>query len=330
MLLFDGAISQLIWDKGISIMDEIQRIEHRLSLHNLRILIVVAKAGSMSEAARLLATSQPAVSRSIGELEHALGVRLLDRSAKGIEPTPFGRALLKRGIAIFDELSHGIKDVRFLSDATHGEVTIGASIAIAEGLVANVITRLSRTHPGLSFRVHATDTATAYRALLDRRVDLAVVHIIDPPGGDLMDVEPLLDDPQVVVAGAHNPLARRRKLSLAQLAGEPWVLPLPDQPYGKLVLEAFQAQGLQVPSTVAGSTLPLRTTLLVTGRFLSIVPRVVMQFPPKKRLLKMLPVELSGTARPLALITLKNRTLNPLAHLFADHVRAAMKPLRRT
>ena len=311
-------------------IDEIQRIEHRLSLHDLRVLMVVAQAGSMSGAARLLATSQPAVSRSIGELEHALGVRLLDRSANGIEPTPFGRALLKRGAAIFDELSHGIKDIRFLSDATHGEVTIGASIAIAEGLVANVITRISRTHPRITFQVHATDTATAYRALLDRRVDLAVVHIIAPPAGDLMDVEPLLDDPQVVVAGAHNPLTRRRRLSLAQLAKEPWVLPLPDQPYGTVVLEAFRAQGLQLPPTIVGSTLPLRTTLLVTGPFLSIVPRVAMLFPPKNRLLKTLPIELRGTARPLALITLKNRTLNPLAHLFADHVRAAIKPLRRT
>lgn len=310
-------------------MDEIQRIEHRLSLHDLRVLMVVAQAGSMSGAARLLATSQPAVSRSIGELEHALGVRLLDRSAKGIEPTPFGLALLKRGTAIFDELSHGIKDIRFLSDATHGEVMIGASIAIAEGLIANVITRISRTHPRITFQVHATDTATAYRALLDRRVDLAVVHIIDPPAGDLMDVESLLDDPHVVVAGAHNPLARRRKLSLAQLADEPWVLPLPDQPYGTVVLEAFRAQGLQLPPTIVGSTLPLRTTLLVTGPFLSMVPRVVMQFPPKDRLLKTLPIELPGTARPLALITLKNRTLNPLAHLFAEYVRTATKPLRR-
>jgi DNA-binding transcriptional LysR family regulator len=309
--------------------DEIQRIEHRLSLHDLRVLMVVAQAGSMSGAARLLATSQPAVSRSIGELEHALGVRLLDRSAKGVEPTPFGRALLKRGTAIFDELSHGIKDIRFLSGGTQGEVTIGASIAIAEGLVANVISRISRTHPRITFQIHATDTATAYRALLDRRVDLAVAHIIDPPAGNLMDVEPLLDDPQVVVAGAHNPLARRRRLSLAQLAGEPWVLPLPDQPYGAVVLEAFRAQGLQLPPTIVGSTLPLRTTLLVTGLFVSMVPRVVMQFPPKNLMLKTLPIELPGTARTLALITLKNRTLNPLAHLFANYVRAATKSLRR-
>ena len=81
-------------------MDEFGRIERRLSLHDLRVLMVVVQAGSMGKAAKLLATSQPAVSRSIGELEQALGVRLLDRSAQGIEPTSFGRALLKRSAAV--------------------------------------------------------------------------------------------------------------------------------------------------------------------------------------------------------------------------------------
>jgi DNA-binding transcriptional LysR family regulator len=310
-------------------MDKIGRIERRIGLHDLRVLMVVVQAGSMGKAAKLLATSQPAVSRSIGELEHALGVRLLDRSAQGIEPTAYGRALLKRGAAVFDELQHGIKDIQFLSDPTVGDLTIGASIAIAEGFVCSVITRVSRRYPRLTFQVHATDTATAYRALLDRRVDLALVHLIEAPTADMMHVEPLVDDPQVVVAGAHNPLTRRRRISLAQLADEPWALPPTDQPYGAAVRMAFRVQGMRVPHTVVGSTLPVRTTLLLTGKFLSIVPRVVMQFPPKNRLLRILPVDLPGTASPLALVTLKNRTLNPLANLFADYVREAAKPLRK-
>ena len=102
-----------------------------------------------------------------------------------------------------------------------------------------------------------------------------------------------------------------------ELVDEPWVLPLPDQPYGTVVAEAFRAHGLQVPPFVVGSTLPVRTTLLATGRFLSMVPRVVMQFPPKNRLLRSLPIALPTTTRPLALLTLKNRTLNPLAELFS-------------
>ena len=309
--------------------DELGRIEPRIGLHDLRVLMVVVEAGSMGKAARLLATSQPAVSRSIAELEHALGVRLLDRSAQGIEPTTYGRALLKRGTAVFDELQQGIKDIRFLSDPTVGDLTIGAAIAIAEGFVCSVITRLSQRYPRLTFRVHAADTATAYQLLVARKVDLAIVHVIKPPDEDLVDVEPLLQDPHVVVAGAHNPVVRRRRISLAQLVDEPWALPLADQPYGTVVGDAFRAHGLSVPPTVVGSTLPLRTALLMTGPFLSMVPRVVMRFPPKNRLLRILPISLQGTERPLALLTLKNRTLSPLAQLFADYAREAAKRLHR-
>ena len=92
-------------------MGEFDRIERRISLHDVRVLMMVVQAGSMGKAARRLATSQPAISRSIAELEDALGVRLLDRSPQGIEPTAYGRALLKRGLVVFDELMQGVKDI---------------------------------------------------------------------------------------------------------------------------------------------------------------------------------------------------------------------------
>ena len=83
-----------------------------------------------SKAARQLAVSNPVVSKAIADLEHTLGVRLLDRSPHGVEPTIFGRALLDRGVIAFDELRQAVKHVDFLSDPTAGEVRIGASITL--------------------------------------------------------------------------------------------------------------------------------------------------------------------------------------------------------
>lgn len=309
-------------------VDEVARIERRIGLHNLRVLKAVIEAGSMGKAARLLATSQPAVSRAIAELEDIFGVQLLDRSAKGIEPTAYGRALFKRGVAVFDELRQGVRDIQSLSDPTVGDLTIGASIAIAEGFICNIITSLLQRFPQLRFQVHATDTGTVYQDLLARRLDLAVVHLVQAPSQELMNVDVLLHDPHVVIAGAHNPLTRRRRISLAQLKDEPWVLPLASQPYGSVVREAFHTQGLELPPAVVSSTLPLRTSLLMTGPYLSMVPRIVSKFAPKNQLLKVLPVNLPGTKKPLALLTLKNRTLNPLAELLVESVRIAAKQLR--
>src|SRR5881275_58204 len=120
-------------------MDRNERIERRLTLHDMRILMTVIQAGSMGKAAKRLGTSQPAVSRAISDLEHVLGISLLDRSPRGIEATAYGHALMKRGVAVFDELNQGIKDIEFLADPTMGELRISASLAVAVGFASTAI-----------------------------------------------------------------------------------------------------------------------------------------------------------------------------------------------
>src|SRR5215831_6587612 len=94
---------------------------NRLKLHELQVLLAVAQAASQ------LALSEPAVSRPISDMENTLGVSLFDRSSKGVEPTPYGRALIKRGVAVFDELRQGIREIETIKDPTIGEVYIGAT-----------------------------------------------------------------------------------------------------------------------------------------------------------------------------------------------------------
>src|SRR4029450_6054462 len=108
-------------------MADTARIERRLKLNDLRVLLSVVEAGSMHKAAERLATSQPAVSRAISDLEHALGVRLLERSPGGVRPTRYGEAIIKRGLAVFDELRQGVKDIEFLSDPTADHRRTGSS-----------------------------------------------------------------------------------------------------------------------------------------------------------------------------------------------------------
>src|SRR5687768_9970155 len=123
-------------------MDSSGRVGQRLRLQDLRILMEVAHAGSMSKAALSLNTTQPAISRSIADLEHILGVRLLERSRRGVEPTKYGRALLEGGAAVFDELRQAIKNIEFLADPTVGEIRIGGNEAIIAGLLAAIYGRL--------------------------------------------------------------------------------------------------------------------------------------------------------------------------------------------
>lgn len=301
-------------------MELADRIERRLKLRDLRVLMTVVQAGSMGKAAKQLGTSQPAISRAIADLEHMLGVPLLDRDSHGVEATSFGRLVISRGVTVFDELRQTVSDIEFLSDPAAGEVRIATSIAVAVSFVSAVIDRLSKQYARLSFDVLSTDNITARRALEERRVDLTIGHLIEPVP-DSMTTEVLFHEPHVVVTGSKSPLLRRRNLRLKDLINERWMLPPPDSPFGSVVREAFRAEGLDLPRAVITSLLPLRTSLLSTGRFLTMVPQIVSHITTDKREFRRLPLSLPKTLRPFGIVTVKNRSLSPPAELFIDHVR---------
>ena len=142
----------------------------RIKLHDLQVLMTVVQSGSMSKAAALLNTTQPAISRSIAELERTIGVRLLDRNRQGVEPTAYGRALLDGGVAAFDDLRQAVKNIEFLANPTAGEVRIGSSAFLAASFVSTVIDRLSRRHPRIVFHLVTGYVETLHRELSERKL----------------------------------------------------------------------------------------------------------------------------------------------------------------
>ncbi len=309
-------------------MDKVERIERRLKLHDMRVLMSVVQTGGMRKAAAQLGTSQPAISRSISDLEHALGVRLLDRGVRGIEPTPYGRALIKRGVAAFDELRQGVRDIEFLADPTAGELRIGCPESLAAGPVLAVIDRLTRRHPRIVFHVLTAAGPPLYRDLMERNVELAISLVTGAEAGADLVVENLFDDDFVIVAGSQSPWAHRRKIELAELVNEAWTLLPSDSIASAVAVEAFRARGLEPPrTTVVTPSLNLRNRLLATGRFLTVLPRFALLVPSKHPSLKALPVEFPNAPRTTAILTLRNRTLSPLAELFIETARVIVKPL---
>ena len=108
-------------------LDWYSRIGRRVRLRDLHILFAVGQHGSMAKAGAHLGMSQSAVSQAMAALEHALKVPLLDRTPRGVELTIYGTTLMRRGLAAFDELRSGVRDIEFLSDPEVGEVRIACS-----------------------------------------------------------------------------------------------------------------------------------------------------------------------------------------------------------
>jgi DNA-binding transcriptional LysR family regulator len=311
-------------------------IGRRVRLRDLHVFFAVTRRGSMAKAAAELRITQPAVSRVIADLEHALGVRLLDRGPQGVEATMYGRVLLKRGGVAFDEIKQAIRDIEFLANPNVGEVRIGCAESIAAAILPPVIAQLFRRHPGVVPIVgEIASPSVDFSELRARKVDLLVARIVSPlvrgQTTDDVNVEVLFDDDMVVAAGAHSRWARRRKVDLAELADEPWILADPNTWNNLIVAEAFNARGLKMPNICLMTlSVHLRANLLASGGFITVLPRSVMNLYAQRFSLKVLPVDLLPRPWPVAAVTLKSRAPSPVVELFIDHLRAYCKTLARS
>jgi len=301
------------------------RVRRRLKLRDVDVLLAVVQTGSMGKAAAALRISQPAVSKAVASLEQTLGVQLLDRSRRGVEPTPYGLALIKRGVAVFDELRQGVQDIAFLTDPTVGEIRAGGTDGMISTLISPVVHQLSTQYPRMSFRVSVGDLRTLYRELEARRVDVVVSRLLSPPSEEY-STEVLYEDTLVVTTGLRNPLARRRKIEIAELLDEPWTFQPSDTSFGSFAMDAFRALGVGPPRiTVATTSHTLHNELLATGRYLAMVPRFWALLQRPNPSIKILPVAFPHTKHKVAIITLKNRSLSSATQFFIDRVRAVTK-----
>lgn len=306
------------------------RIERRLKLHDLRLFTAVVATGSMGRAAQRLNTSQPNVSRAIADLEHTMGVRLLERHRQGVAPTQYGRALLDCGIAVFDELARGIKNIAFLADPAAGEVHLGSPPPLAATFASAAIDRMSRRYPRMVFDLTVDESQTLFRQLRERRLDLLIARRFGAAADERLNFEILYRDSYVAVAGAQSPLARRRRVTLADLAKEAWVLPPPNSVIGAAAREVFLADGVDFPSVRVLAIPPeIRASLAATGRFVTIFPTSAVKLFSGRPEIKILPVELRAAPAPVAIVTVKNRRLSPVAQRFVEQARELANSLPR-
>jgi DNA-binding transcriptional LysR family regulator len=307
-----------------------ERIGRRLKFRDLQVFFAVAQSGSISKAAKHLGLTQPAVSDIVGSLEHMFGVRLFDRTPKGVELTPYGEALRVRGRAVFDELKQGIRDIAFLSDPSAGELRIGCPSSIAASILPAAIESFSRDYPRVVVHLDEVPApSTEFPSLHERRHDLVIARVARPLVNERdLNVEVLFQDPLVIATGIHSPWARRRKVDLTELTSAPWILTAPQTWVYVSVARAFAARKLPMPviSLAAPSAL-LRVHLLATGPFVTAVPGSVLHMYAARRSLKRLGIDLSIAGYPLAILTLKNRSLGPSVGLFIDHVRQAARAI---
>jgi DNA-binding transcriptional LysR family regulator len=306
-------------------------IGRRLQLRQLHVFLAVVQHRSLTMTARALGVATPTVSEIIGDLEQVMGVRLFERTPKGMEPTRYGHALRRRALIIFDELKQSVEDLKLLADPTVGEIRIACPLGIAYSIVPPIFERFVGENPNVVVHfdeVLTSSTTRDLQALRDRRYDLIIAR-----GGDSMDgtaaddlaIEPLLNDQLVVVAGPQSKWARRRKIDLAELTGETWIMQSAGTGNYRILARAFETRGLSIPkANLVTVSISVIKHFLERAAFLTAIPRSVAHFTP----LKVLPVDLSSPPWPINVVTIKHRILSPVAERFVACARDVTRSMR--
>ena len=234
---------------------------------------------------------------------------------------------------MFDEMRKGLQQIEFIKQPDAGDLRIGSSIVTDAGLLPAIMQRFSRDFPCAVVHVVSENIATQqYDNLRIRNVELVLGRLPATMTEPDLVAEPLFDEPNVVVAGSESRWAKRRNLTLADLVGEPWVLAQPGSLARSLHDEVFRNSEFEPPSaTVLTVSLHLYMRLIETGHWLGLVPASVMRFGGKHMHLKVLPIKVSSPPAPVGFITVKDRTLTPLAERFIAYTRkVAHSDTRRT
>lgn len=294
--------------------------DRRIKLRDLQVFQAAAETGSMAKAAAHMAITQPAVSYAISELEQTIGVPLLERSSQGVTPTVYGRALLQRSAIVFNELRQGISEIASLADPEVGELRVGTTPPMS-AVASAVFNHLVPLYPRMRFELSVGPTDVLLRQLRQRDVEIVISRLASMAGHDDLSIETLFHDELVVICSKNNSWAKRRNVSLAELAGQPWVFPPATGFLTGIMRGAFEAEGLEFPrATVTTSCTYSLSVLVGNGNFLGIHPRAMLTTPNDHPQLTAVDVRLPTTRGAIGLIALKDRSLSPVAKLFAQSV----------
>jgi DNA-binding transcriptional LysR family regulator len=290
-----------------------------MNLNHLAVFHAVAQTGSMTLGAERLDISQPAVSKQVQELEHALGVQLFDRIGRRVRLSQAGEVLAdyaRRLFALAHEAEEVMADVRAIR---RGRLVIGASTTIGTYLLPGVVAEFWRRHPRVDLLVEIENTEQVHRRLAGHELDVGLTEgFVEHEG---LDAEVFHRDELVVIASPGHPLAGKPRVPLSAVQQEPFILREPGS--GTRAVEERALARLKVPVQVVmalGSTEAIKR-VVAAGVGLAIVSRLAASAECAAGTLAMLAVAELRMERPLHLVRRKGRRDGPALQAFCGVLR---------
>lgn len=299
-------------------MESDDTIARRVTLRELRVLAAAVAFGSVAKAARELGLTQPAASKTVAALERALGAQLIERSARGVEPTAAGRVLLSRAVNIFDELKQAARELDALAHPQGGDLHVGATHALSAGLLPAVLSDMRQRHPAVRHFGVEAETDILLGQLQARAIDIALARAPDRASARDFDFDKLFDDRLCIVVPAGHRLARRRGVTLEETLAEQWILPSPNSVIGRRIAEGFARAGLRPPErALITMSVLVRFELLARAQFVTTLPESALRFATRRPALGVLALD-AFPATAIGIVRLKKRASSAPMKRFAE------------
>jgi LysR family transcriptional regulator, regulator of abg operon len=250
---------------GYTQMDTINHVVRRMRFSHLQMLVELERNGSVSAAAEALHLSQPAVSKALGEVERALGFELFTRGAKGLKPSQKGEIVLRGATVLLKELGHVVNDAQQAGPEARSTVRLGGVRYTAQALAPLLLRRMAKGSGAWQFEIVEHDATELLDAVLRGDLDAALIgySAISGRGNQRLRYDKLSEERFVVVAAAAHPLARRRRVTWAELIAEPWILQNPGSFLRQAIETRFVAEGIPAPAPWIVSNSPATNLNLV-------------------------------------------------------------------
>ncbi len=300
----------------------------RLKTRHLLLLMHLDEQGSVLRAAEAARMTQPAASKLLAEMESVLGVSLFERHARGVQPTWYGQALIRRARSALLEIGRAQEEIAAMREGRMGQASIGTVVNPGTHLVPQAVAAVKREFPDILVRIEMDYSRPLVAKLLDGQLDLVVGRIMGPEGGDDLAFEPLADEPHAVVVREGHPLSTRAHITHEDLGDYGWVLP-PGESVLRSRLEAmFMEHGMPRPQNVIETAaLPVITSLLRNSDLLTALPEDAVSPYIQARLLTVLPIDLGVRMSSFGIIVRRNQRLSPGAQRVLDALRVTARRL---
>ena len=297
-------------------------LDQRLKLPLLRVADALDAHGSLLKASSALGVGQPALTRSLQELEEIVGARLFDRHARGVRPTEAGVVVIRLARRVLAELRRADEELDRVGSPEGGTVAIGVLPVAAVGVLPGALIRLKRRHPTIQVRLQQGRTEELLPLLAAREVEMVVGRLYPPAIQDGFLREALWEEPISVLVRADHPiLASAAPVTREALARHDLVLPTVSQRVGQEIEQLLSLLGLAPAAPTRSSSYGFIREMLLATDCISVMPRLLMAGDLLRGALRVVPLPIPAPPRPAGLILPADTAPSPAALAFLAALR---------